>query len=107
MRTSELTGALLNYWTAMAEGWQLDGSLWRLDGTAKQMKHLWTPTSSWAQGGPIVEREQMYLEFDADGFWIASTPTTAHIRGSTALEAAMRAFVASKFGETVAEQAAA
>ena len=64
------------------------------------------PSTDWAQGGPIIERERigfkytgMALEFVA---WVNGELSTAHDQyGPTPLVAAMRCYVASKLGDEV------
>lgn len=65
-------------------------------------------SSNWAQGGPIIEREGMYLcktprpSSEWNEAWMA-TDSTGQITefGTTPLIAAMRCYVASKFGDSV------
>lgn len=67
----------------------------------------WEPSKDWSQGGPIIETQKINLEhFVYVGDWraihpahSATHPSSAH--GETALVAAMRAYVASKFGYEV------
>jgi hypothetical protein len=96
METSELTGAQLDYWVAKAEG---------LDPTVDaQPKYM--PSTEWAQGGAIIEREKIMVAWSED-HWIAGV--TAHVenkggviyKGPTALVAAMRAYVAAKLGTEI------
>lgn len=62
------------------------------------------PSVEWRHGGPIIERERLHLAFTTPPGW-ASFPESEGINGvqygPTALVAAMRAYVASKFGEEV------
>ena len=64
----------------------------------------YAPSSNWQQGGPIIEREQSGFDFDGLA-WIAWSKRTDvadnTMSGPTPLVAAMRAFVASKYGDTV------
>jgi hypothetical protein len=65
---------------------------------------IWSPSTNWAQGGPIIEREKIELVPSIDGkVWYAeSLDRKARIeRCLTPLIAAMRCFVASKLGEEV------
>lgn len=60
----------------------------------------------WAQGGPILEREQISVDFDADpecGGPCAASTRDSHCYwvGPTPLVAAMRCYVASKLGDEV------
>lgn len=122
MKTSELTGALLDYWVARAEGFQILKSspggragllVW--DGgcllPVTNESHCRFSTD-WAIGGPIIEREQMHLfppepaDQYADPRWLAhiGRPEAAwQGKGPTLLIAAMRAYVVSKFGDEVPE----
>ena len=65
------------------------------------------PSTDWAQGGPIIERERLCLDTDSTGVWLAWTKQNYKdeprhmVSGPTPLIAAMRCYVASKLGETV------
>lgn len=72
----------------------------------------WCPTRIWAQGGPIIEREEINLEIHEGGHTRASwyqmrtnfdgkAKSYGHAFGPTPLIAAMRCFVASKLGDEV------
>ena len=62
---------------------------------------------SWAQGGPIIEREEIFLAKSIFGGWTGSIYTQDDgVRcilhdGPTPLIAAMRCYVASKLGDEV------
>jgi hypothetical protein len=90
MKTSELTGAALNWAVAMAENWA---------GADFEVRPY---SSDWAQGGPIIEREEIELSRNAPQ-WAAYPPGLIKRAGSgpTPLIAAMRCYVASKLGDTV------
>lgn len=96
MKTSELTGALLDYWVARAEG--------AAPSADSQLKFM--PSTAWGQGGPIIEREKIMVAWNAS-VWIAGVtdfverPEGHLSKGPTALIAAMRAFVTSIFGDEV------
>lgn len=68
----------------------------------------YTPSTNWAQGGPIIEREEIALEpmthdEHGDG-WLATRvegPAICMEFGQTMLIAAMRCFVASHLGDEV------
>lgn len=65
------------------------------------------PSERWSDGGPIIERERIAVAThggDGDEAWRALHMRTM-LTGPTPLIAAMRTFVASKFGETVPEVA--
>jgi hypothetical protein len=68
------------------------------------------PSTDWAQGGPIIERETIGLEWGPrlkEQEWLAWTPAPeqakgeAHAYGPTPLIAAMRCYVASKMGDEI------
>jgi hypothetical protein len=121
-----LEGALLDAAVAQCEGietvegrhdvllvWSQDDGVWR----------GWTPSRSWHDGGPLVEREQITVirMGGTDGYWSAGyEPEVDEGRqcesgwlelpsirmryeqsGPTALIAAMRAYVASKLGDEI------
>jgi hypothetical protein len=92
MKTSELTGAALDWAVAECE------NVYCFDGS-------YTPSSDWAQGGPIIERERINIYATPTG-WDACRDTDmlnfSKIRiGPTPLIAAMRCYVASKLGDEV------
>jgi hypothetical protein len=113
---NELSGKALDYAVALCSGRGIGASLVSLrnnNGTGKPF----TPSTNWAQGGPIIERETDVLrkrskaeeaslaypnpnfKFKAEKF----SDTSAYFCcfGSTPLIAAMRCFVASKMGDSV------
>lgn len=98
MKTDELTGSMLDYWVARAEG---------IKPTVDQQMEF-CPSTDWALAGPIIEREQIMICWETD-HWIAGAAEFANsrkgriVKGPTALVAAMRAYVMSRFGENVAE----
>ncbi len=60
-------------------------------------------SGKWEQGGPIIERERITVQASQAGDWRAflGRGDTIHARADTPLVAAMRAYVASKLGDTV------
>jgi len=101
VKTSELTGAALDWAVAKCEGdvWAApDGELL---GSAVGLNY----STNWTQGGPIIERERLCPcpSSTVVGSAWSATDLTGHIThfGPTPLEAAMRCYVASKFGDTV------
>ena len=103
MKTNELTGAALDWAVAKCEGWLetrscyvFNHQVW--DATIPgEDSILYSPSTNWSQGGPIIEREGMgvfklgYVRGWASGFQSGPTP----------LIAAMRCHVASKLGDEV------
>ena len=117
MKTSELTGAALDWAVAKCEGatdaWR-SGAPFLWDGVPciRIYGHDvdYAPSSDWAQGGPLIEREKIDLQcWDAHSMpWKASIDgdTDAGIAlyveyGPTPLIAAMRCYVASKLGDEI------
>ena len=101
IKTSELTGAALDWAVAKCEGIQ-DSEFVRTHMDA------WTYSTDWAQGGPIIEREGGTLwSTNADGwrykacYDFANDKEGAVMHGPAPLIAAMRCYVASKLGEEV------
>ena len=67
---------------------------------------VFAPSTNWAQGGPITEREGIYIWPDATNTgYLAFTRAAGKLQhrcaGPTPLVAAMRCFVAMKLGEEV------
>jgi len=92
MKTSELTGAALDWAVAKCEGYRLD----------LVPEGEYTPSTDWAQGGPIIESMGMHIsrtnKTDKEP-WAACI--THWIDGTTPLVAAMRCFVAYRMGDEV------
>lgn len=121
MKVSELTGAFLDYWVGKALG--ADVELKKVDPAEQSEDGLYvrrwsgcegarraydfSPHTCWTDGGPIIEREIVDLERDdivedwraVHRSHMTENPASAH--GETPLIAAMRAYVASKFGPEV------
>jgi hypothetical protein len=111
MRTDRLSGPLLDYWVARAEGYEIRA----IAGIAGELDHIlvqgevfggwkYSPSTDWAQAGVIIDREAIGFIPLSDAEWLAEEHITAHRgRGPTHLIAAMRAYVASKFGDEVSD----
>lgn len=121
-KVSDLSGALLDAAVARCEGYELDS-----DGDNRTIREnggspsAWHPSTDWACGGPIIEREQIsvwrYIDrmversdayagwwACADGAWgwdSGDVYGEAEKQGPTPLIAAMRAYTASVFGDEV------
>jgi len=95
MKTSELTGAALDWAVASAKGYSKIAQT-----ISCEIKDY---STDWAQGGPIIEREVICLLPHANGGWVATVHGVAmpHKTGETPLIAAMRCYVASKLGDEV------
>jgi hypothetical protein len=113
MKANELTGAALDWAVAKCEGYRID----------LVPEGSYTPSTDWAQGGPIIEREGILLrsirraDHSMDGQWLAmydggntgsmvqwvkrETWPRHYFIGPTPLIAAMRCYVASKLGDGI------
>ena len=98
MRTAELIGDALDWAVAICEGVSLE------EGLTDDEKC----STDWAQGGPIIERELIAIEYavmiDGESLWTARSKKTAEPRGAlgqTPLVAAMRCYIRSKLGDEV------
>lgn len=114
MKVSELEGAWLDYFVAKAEGHEWRCS-WMLEKDGMQSwqnyECAWgnpTPlySTQWSEGGRIIERERPAIEpcWGEKGWYVRSKHAPCdgdQFYGDTLLIAAMRAYVASKFGDEV------
>ena len=139
MKTNQLTGHALNWAVAQAEGdrvfrprlgrpadWDKEAYLkdgsddrWVVRVENPKVAHFvdWTynPSGDWAQGGPIIERERLWVGYSAVGQSLkllvmaddvvqcrkSLSPPNCSTTGPTILIAAMRCYVASKLGDEV------
>lgn len=106
IKTNELNGAALDWAAAKSNG----------HGYGVWDDPWFTPTTNWTQGGQIIEREKISIEYMAGAgdagadVWVANMTypdkkfggvAFSEEQGSTPLIAAMRCFVASKLGDEV------
>lgn len=94
MKTSELIGPALDWAVAKCEGQPYHGPAWT------------KPSTDWAQGGPILDREKIDIQWEPNGkpvvmgrVWIDMHMYLTY--GPTPLIAAMRCYVSSKLGDEV------
>lgn len=92
IKTSELTGAALDWAVA-----KCDGRIYGAPGTIYEFQ----PSRLWAQGGPIIEREKYEIHNSANGERVAHGEFQKYGIGPTSLIAAMRCHVASRRGDVV------
>jgi hypothetical protein len=91
MKTSELTGAALDWAVAKCE----------VGDAAEQAGDWWKPSTDWAQGGPIIEREHIAVDWDGAAWCASDNDNPIACYGPAPLIAAMRCYVASKLGDDV------
>ena len=115
MKTSELTGAALDWAVAKCEKHDVftrpianaQHKFWvGIITHDYQMSREgpFTPSTDWSQGGPIIEREWIDLHCVNDSLCEAECPANGGLtmqNGPTPLIAAMRCYVASKIGDDV------
>lgn len=136
VKTSELRDKALDYMTAKAAGipmfemwdnWPGNAAVteatrvdpavicdlkWGLHFEASLRSVLWSPSTDWSQGGPLIDKHQLDLTFERkglmyayqcqdDGLPIIVTEDSFGSFGSTHLIAACRPIVAAKLGDTV------
>jgi hypothetical protein len=114
VKVCELSGMALDYWTCRAllarfEGQQLTREV--IEQVKREIcTYPFRPSTDWAAGGPIIESTPFGIFERVDGGWAAGIYQpqagmrdlcTAYHTGETLLIAAMRAYVASKFGGEV------
>lgn len=110
IQTSELTGAALD-WAVWSIEFK-DAAKGSDDLLLAALNPDYTPSTNWAQAGPIIEREIIDIgadvidgKVDRWGAMHAGAPTDNSIEwaqfGPTPLVAAMRCYVASKLGDEV------
>ena len=115
MKTYELSGAALDWAVAKCEG--------VINGDALDVGFIceggYTPSTNWALGGSIIEREKIsliWMQFSDEQYWLASIDKVRHehemfdgidipyeheMRGANPLETAMFCYVLSKLGDEV------
>jgi hypothetical protein len=114
IKVAELTGAKLAEWVARAQVWRIETDEGEIvcyepqGGVHSFGQFGYRPDLNWAEGGAIIERERIELHLSG-GEWYAQVQTKKWngADGKTALIAAMRAFVASVYGDTVPDEAQA
>lgn len=126
MKTADLSGALLDYYVARAEGIPAEQlSFYNVPRT--DLVHVvrdWTTkagitekeslmySTDWAQGGPLLDKYRIELtDLDGDG-WLADvcvreedwTKLLGYATGDKPLEAICRAVVSSAFGDEAPDE---
>ena len=113
IKISELNGAALDWAVAKCEGVEVHmtrGGWYVFDSEVHpefsneyndSKMHSFKPSTNWAQGGPIIERERIEVRDYGGDAWSAYDYIHPIQIGPTPLIAAMRCYVASKLGEEV------
>lgn len=107
MKTSELTGAALDWAVAKAEGytdwdWATETFLGPVYGSGTRTR-VSPPeySTDWALAGPIIEREKIAIGFDDEFGWMGMDMDGFYYMGATPLEGAMRCYAISKLGAEI------
>ena len=104
MKTRELTGLALDWAVATITKPGIHGvdSLGKLR-CVGDYASVYSPSTDWSQGGPIIEREKIATRENGDSDeWYACKRWDYYGKfGPTLLIAAMRCYVASKLGDNV------
>ena len=116
VKTAELTGPALDWGVAQVVYANLQRTygepvfnpktkrIYQTQGL-QQIGVNYSPSTNWAQGGPIIESNEIDLKSVEEGVWQASNifddMEWYHFLGYSPLEAAMRCHVAHKLGEEV------
>jgi len=117
MKVQDLSGPRLDYWVARAMGRDAVLSKYcdrpELPSSATCFRRngaIFSPSKTWAQGGPIIARNLISISYDDQGgrekgMWNAYVHDCDLMCQDfdSALVAGMRAFVASVFGDSVPE----
>ena len=106
MKTSDLTGAALDWAVAKCEGWVDSCNGWLYQTTLQDIEEGdYKPSVNLEIGGRIIEREKINLECPRGTTWEAyvwiGNGRFAKGIGETLLIAAMRCYVQSKLGDEV------
>ena len=107
VKVSEASGVVLDWMVAKCEGYTATLKPTEVvythpDGTWHHNRN-WNPSGNWTQGGPIIERESIDIEWDPNGKPVVRAQTWVNkvlyqVYGPTPLIAAMRCLVVSKCG---------
>lgn len=96
IKTAELQGAALD-WAV----WKIEHGNAKLDDELIAALALFHPSTDWAQGGPIIEREEIDITYcNMTAGWAAMGYRNAKL-GPTPLIAAMRCCVSYKLGDEI------
>ena len=99
MKTYELIGPALDWAVSVGENVECDHRnvpIWFDDDGIEAQRAVYSPSTDWSQGGPIIERESIDLMKVGITQWRADCGPA--VTGPTPLIAAMRAFATKKFG---------
>ena len=97
LKTANLIGTALDWAVAKCEKPDWLGN----QAEVYVLKAGFHPSTDWAQGGPIIERERIGIRDAGGDSWAADDYIHPTMHGDTLLVAAMRCYVASKLGDEI------
>lgn len=104
VKVTELSGAALDWAVANATGDFTPNKHFDDEGNLQRWVEHYSdcrPSTDWSQGGPLIEREKIAIDFDHDVWNASKYDTNWYISGPTPLIAAMRCYVRNKLGDEV------
>lgn len=106
IKTSELQGAALDWAVAKCEAPGKESFDLYYDRCIATLNNIvFRPSDTWSQGGPIIERKKITIQYWSEEGWRACCKflhdPIVCCSGSTILIAAMRCYVTSKIGDEV------
>ena len=112
VKTGELTGPALDWAVAKADDnlhpkgdvRLLDGKVFTIEAGDYERSDRWqrySPSTVWAQAGPILERERIAIGYGHYVWNAAKYGLGWYVGGPTPLVAAMRCYAASKLGSEI------
>jgi hypothetical protein len=105
IKTAEATGPALDWLVAKCEGYE--AATIKNNGPVHLFRTIgydpmsFQPSTNWAQGGPIIEREEIDIAYCNPAAGWSATGFRNTKFGPTPLLAAMRCYCASKLGDEV------
>ncbi len=106
IKTADLIGDALDWAVCEAENRHLGMEQFSFFAPVEEGQPPNSPSTNWAQGGPIIDRERIWLA-ECSGAWSARPALNfdrverPEIWATTALIAAMRCYVVAKLGDEV------
>lgn len=106
---SDARGIVLDWLVAKAEGWIDDPNSWLYRCSSSRGLRIYSPSTNWASGGPIIDREEIGIKLSnwfleggsANSKWAASYIKGVMTTGPTLLVAAMRCYAVHRLGDEV------
>jgi hypothetical protein len=104
IKTTELVGEALDWAVALIEhpDWREQGYLESFYDLQFDDGYLFSPSTDWSQGGPLIQSGKLIISPDPSLGWTARSYMDSRVfSGTTPLIAAMRCYVANHYGDEV------